>query len=107
MGAVPMSDRANPVRSMPVTIPVAAIFSEAAQSSSTRFIIGQDRQGHGVAIEVHGLGGGLFRTRHDALHYATDLTDRRPDAVVISTERVEFRIWNAHRRVRGCSKTIA
>ncbi|TXN08251.1 hypothetical protein FV222_01030 [Methylobacterium sp. WL103] len=77
---------------MPVTIPVAAIFSEAAQSPSTRFIVGQDPQGHWVAMEVHGLGGGLFRSRHDALHYATDLTDRRPDAVVISTDRVEFRI---------------
>lgn len=85
-------DRANPSRSMPVTIPVATIVSEAAQSQSMRFIVGQDPQGRWVAMEVHGLGGGLFRTRHDALHYATDVTDRRPDAVVISTDRVELRL---------------
>ncbi|KQP94108.1 hypothetical protein ASF60_13470 [Methylobacterium sp. Leaf113] len=77
---------------MPVTIPVAAIVSEAAPSPSTRFIVGQDPQGHWVAMEVHGLGGGLFRTRHDALHYATDVTDHRPDAVVVSTDRVELRL---------------
>lgn len=77
---------------MPVTTPVAAIFSEAVRPPPTRFIVGQDPQGHWVAMEVHGQGGGLFRTRHHALHYATDLTDRRPDAVVISTGCVEFRI---------------
>ena len=92
MDAVPTMDRANPSRSMRVIIPVAAIVSEAAQPPSARFIVGQDPQGHWVAMEVHGLGGGLFRTLHDALHYATDLTERRPDAVVISTNRVEFRI---------------
>ena len=77
---------------MPVTLPAAAIVSEAALSPSTLFIVGQDPQGQWVAMEVHGLGGGLFRTRHDALHYATDITDHRPDAVVISTDRVELRL---------------
>ncbi|WP_027171080.1 hypothetical protein [Methylobacterium sp. 10] len=77
---------------MPVPLPVPAIVAEAPRSPSTSFIVGQDPQGHWVAVETHGLGGGLFRTRHDALHYATDLTDHRPDAVVISTDRVELRI---------------
>lgn len=85
-------DRANPSRSMPVALPVAAIVSEAVKPPSTRFVVGQDPHGHWIAMEIHGLGGGLFRTRHDALHYATDLTDRRPDGVVISTDRVELRI---------------
>jgi hypothetical protein len=69
-------DRANPSRSMPVTIPVATIVSEAVQSQSMRFIVGQDPQGRW----------------HDALHYAVDLTGHRPDAVVIATDRIELRI---------------
>lgn len=62
------------------------------QSPTTSFVVGQDPQGRWVAVETHGLGGGLFRTRHDALHYAVDLTDHRPDAVVIATDRIELRI---------------
>jgi hypothetical protein len=77
---------------MPVPLPVPAIVAEAPQSPFTSFIVGQDSQGHWVAVETHGLGGGLFRTRHDALHYAVDLTDHRPDAVVIATDRIELRI---------------
>lgn len=85
-------DRANPSQTMSVAIPVAALMTEAPQSPSTRFIVGQDPQGRWVAVEIHGLGGGLFRTRHDAIHYATDIAGRRPDAVVISTDHVELRI---------------
>ena len=77
---------------MPLSIPVAAIVSEAPAAPDTRFIVGQDPQGRWVAVEVHGLAGGLFRTRHDALHYATDETRRRPDAVLISTDLVELRL---------------
>lgn len=88
---------------MSSTSPVAAILSEAAQSPSTRFIVGRDTEGHWVAMEVHGLGGGLFRTRHDALHYATDVTAHRPDAVVISTERVELRLSVATNLCAGSS----
>ncbi|MCJ2127275.1 hypothetical protein [Methylobacterium sp. E-045] len=87
-----MMDRANPSRSMPVPLSVPAIVAEAPRSPSTSFIVGQDPQGHWVAVETHGLGGGLFRTRHDALHYAIDLTGHRPDAVVIATDRIELRI---------------
>ncbi len=85
-------DRANPSRSMSLAIPVAAVVSEAPRPPSTRFVVGQDPQGRWVAAEVHGLAGGLFRTRHDAMHYAVDATDHRPDAVVVSTDRVELRI---------------
>ncbi|MDQ0510014.1 hypothetical protein [Ancylobacter amanitiformis] len=35
-----------------------------------RFAVGKDPFGHWVAIEEHGLGGGLFRSREDALRYA-------------------------------------
>ena len=72
---------------MSPTIHVAAPAGDTA-----RFIVGQDPQGRWVAVEVHGLGGGLFRTRHDAIHYATDATHHRPDAVAISSEQVALRI---------------
>jgi hypothetical protein len=45
------------------------------------FLVGQDREGHWLAVETHGLGGGIFRTCRDALHYAAAETGRRPDAV--------------------------
>ncbi|NEU13149.1 hypothetical protein G3T14_13520 [Methylobacterium sp. BTF04] len=77
---------------MPVLLPVSAVVTEATRPPSTSFIVGQDPQGHWVAVETHGLGGGLFRSRHDALHYAVDLTGHRPDAVVIATDRIELRI---------------
>lgn len=70
---------------MPVPIPLAPI-------PVLRFVVGQDPQGRWVAAEIHGLAGGLFRTRADALHYASDATGRRPDAVVISLDLVELRL---------------
>lgn len=77
---------------MPVPLPDASIIATAPQAASTSFIVGQDPQGHWVAVETHGLGGGLFRTRHDAIHYAVDITGHRQDAVVIATGRIELRI---------------
>ncbi len=77
---------------MSLAQPVAALAVTASRSPSPRFVVGQDPQGRWVAIEIHGLGGGLFRTRHDAIHYAADVTGHRPDAVVIATDRVELRI---------------
>lgn len=56
-----------------------------------RFIVGQDGQGRWVAVETRGLAGGIFRSCKDAIHYAAGETQRRPDAVRLSEERVEFR----------------
>ncbi|GJD98233.1 hypothetical protein [Methylobacterium isbiliense] len=53
-----------------------------------RFVVGQDRDGRWLAVEIHGLGGGIFRSRADALHYAAAETGRRPDAVRLATEPV-------------------
>ncbi|NEU12645.1 hypothetical protein G3T14_10900 [Methylobacterium sp. BTF04] len=77
---------------MSLAVPVAALPVAALIAEAPQFIVGQDPQGRWVAVEIHGLAGGLFRTRHDAMHYAIDATDRRPDAVVIATDRVELRI---------------
>ncbi|AWN50256.1 hypothetical protein DK419_26045 [Methylobacterium terrae] len=45
------------------------------------FLVGRSAEGHWLAVETHGLGGGIFRSRRDALHYAAAETGRRPDAV--------------------------
>jgi hypothetical protein len=45
------------------------------------FLIGQDPTGRWLAVEVHGLGGGIFASRQAAFAYARSETDRRPGAV--------------------------
>lgn len=72
-------------RSMPA-VPIAA------PSAPMQFLVGQNRQGCWVAVEIHGLGGGLFRTRTDAVHYASDETRNRPDGVVVTGDLVELRV---------------
>jgi hypothetical protein len=42
----------------------------AASAARPHFKIGRDREGHWIAVETHGRGGGYFRSRDDALHYA-------------------------------------
>lgn len=56
------------------------------------FVVGQDRQGRWVAIESHGLAGGIFRSCEDAIHYAVAETRRRPDAVTLASDRIELRM---------------
>ena len=77
---------------MSLALPVSTVPSTARQPASPRFIVGRDPHGFWVAVAVDGLGGGLFRTCHDAIHYATDVTNHRPDAVVVTTGQVELRL---------------
>lgn len=77
---------------MSPTVQVAAIHAQALASDAARFIVGQDPEGHWVAIEIHGRAGGLFRSREAAVDYAEDETDHRPDAVLLSGDRIELRI---------------
>ncbi len=72
--------RANPRHTMSPTIQVPAIHAEAPVSDAARFMVGQDPEGHCVAIEIHGRAGGLFRSRKAAVDYVEDETDHRPDA---------------------------
>ena len=65
----------NPVDAYPVTRPPCA---------PPAFLIGHDGHGRWLAVETHGLGGGLFITRDAALHYARCETSRRAGAIVIS-----------------------
>lgn len=70
-----------------VTAPVIDPTGESA-----RFIVGQDPEGHWVAIEIHGRAGGLFKNREAAFDYATGETGHRPDAVQLSAERIALRL---------------
>ncbi len=59
-------------------------------STQLRFIIGQDRRGHWIAKETHGLAGGIFVSRQAALDYAEFETDRRPGAVHLTPRPLEL-----------------
>ena len=48
------------------------------------FLVGQDREGHWLAVETHGLGGGIFASRDAALHYAKSETEKRPGPSAIA-----------------------
>ena len=68
---------------MSVALRVAAPPRNFRKISSPRFVIGQDEQGHWVALEYEGLEGGLFANREAALKYvAAETGRRRPTAVL-------------------------
>ncbi|MDR7039790.1 hypothetical protein J2X36_004568 [Methylobacterium sp. BE186] len=66
--------------------------TEADAGGVTRFLVAQDPEGHWIAVEIHGRSGGLFRDRQAALAYAEDETDHRPDAVLLSRERIALQL---------------
>ncbi|MCW6510849.1 hypothetical protein M8523_22805 [Hyphomicrobiales bacterium BP6-180914] len=71
--------------------PVAYTSAEATQAKvESHFIIGQDPSGHWLAIETHRLGGGLFKSRADAVHFVEFETGRRPGAVEFSPTPVRL-----------------
>lgn len=76
----PQDGRANPDPAMPRSVTVSAPAPSPDRLPLT-FLVGRSAEGHWLAVETHGLGGGLFRTCRDALHYAAAETGRRPDAV--------------------------
>ena len=61
-----------------------------ALSDHHSFVIGQDPEGHWLAVETHGLGGGIFRSRADAVHYARFEADHAPDAFRFASEPIAF-----------------
>ena len=70
----------------------AVIVHAMPASQQPCFVVGQDPQGRWVALESHGLAGGIFRTCKDAVHYAVGETHHRPDAVTLASNRIEFRM---------------
>ncbi len=62
----------------PSSFPVAA--------TNHTFVVGQDGEGHWLAVETHGLGGGLFASKAAAMHYALFEAEGRANAVVLAIE---------------------
>ena len=56
------------------------------------FLVGQDPQGRWLAVETHGMGGGLFRSKIDALHYAVFETGKRPGAIRFAGSPLELKL---------------
>jgi hypothetical protein len=56
-----------------------------------QFLVGQDSEGHWLAVETHGLGGGMFVNRAAALHYALSETGKRPGAVSMAPQPIALR----------------
>ena len=77
---------------MSPTIHAVAVHAGAVSPEAARFIVGQDPEGHWVALEIHGRAGGFFRSREDAVDYAEHETGHRPDAVHLSGERIALRL---------------
>ena len=56
------------------------------KTSRSRFIIGQDPQGHWIAIDSAGREGGFFVSQEAALKYVAAETGRRRGAARFSTK---------------------
>lgn len=67
---------------------------EAASVSATvpAFLVGRDAEGHWLALERHGLAGGLFLTEAAAVRYARFETDSRPGAVTPTQTLLTLRL---------------
>ena len=53
----------------------------AVQEHQVAFLVGQDGEGHWLAVETHGQGGGIFNSRDKAFWYARDASRDLPGAV--------------------------
>jgi hypothetical protein len=56
------------------------------------FVVGQNATGNWVALEAHGLAGGIFVSRDAALHYAEFETDHRPGAVRLASRSLDLKV---------------
>jgi len=80
----------NPVTSMPVALNPLPPLPPAAASPS--YLVGQDGEGHWVAMATGGRAGGIFRSRQDAIRYASIETGCRPGDVPLATGPIPFRL---------------
>ena len=62
--------------------------AEPSGTAAHHFVVGQDVEGHWLAVETHGLGGGIFITRDAALHYALHETFKRPGGISLTARPI-------------------
>jgi hypothetical protein len=82
----------NPKTSMPVALNPLHPVSPPAAAAPASYLVGQDGEGHWVAVETGGRAGGIFRTRQDAIRYACVETGCRPDDVRLAVDPIPFRL---------------
>lgn len=68
----------------------ADVLSSAPAVATPAFLVGQDREGHWLAVETRGRGGGIFTNREAALHYALAETARRPGGIALAPEPIRL-----------------
>jgi hypothetical protein len=56
------------------------------------FTVGQNLKGAWIALETHGLAGGIFVSRDAALHYAQFETSHRPGAVRFASRPLDLKV---------------
>lgn len=66
--------------------------SLSRHSAPPAYVVGRDAEGHWLAIETHGIAGGIFRTEAAAIRFAQDETFRSPGAVLSTTDLLALRI---------------
>jgi hypothetical protein len=75
-----------------MSVPNLSQLSPPRAPEPPSYLVGQDDEGHWVAVEARGLAGGLFRTRGDAIRYACVETGCRPGEVPLATGPIRFRL---------------
>jgi hypothetical protein len=63
---------------------------DSQSHASNRVLVSQDHMGHWVAMEEHGLFGGLFVSRAQAVKYALFENGNHPEAIVLTNSTLEL-----------------
>jgi hypothetical protein len=71
---------------------VSGFAKTSAVEDAAHFIVGRDSANHWVVIETHGLSGGLFTDQAAAMRFAREESQKRPGAVEIADQRLDFRV---------------
>ena len=70
-----------------------------ATRSHLNFVVGRDPEGHWLAVETHGLGGGIFASRDAAVHYAAFEGCCACEAIQVVPTAIELTLHAADRRL--------
>ena len=62
----------------------------ASTGHHAAFLGGQDGEGHWLAVETHGLGGGIFVSRDKAIRYARDESHGLPGTIRFVDEPIRL-----------------
>ncbi len=57
---------------------------------SSAFSIGQDQEGHWLALQASGLRGGIFANKDAAVHYAREETHKSDNQLYFVAEPLDF-----------------